>query len=235
MRKTRMTGGVIRVFVYREKTAADVWNTAAKVDLLARRPGAFFANNRERTIRYEQEKRLKNKIWTGLLTAALVFSMFPVSVLAAGEEYGITVNDQPVTSANAADVLGDGTVSYDPETNTLKLSGAKLKKIDNQTGETFTITVAGENAVNLENSEETSLVDSNAPVVLNGEGSLTLSGINQNSYIKCLNSAASSGAAGDSQKVLLPTLFPYGSRICGEQNKTPQLRKEIRDSAVFRV
>ena len=30
MRKTRMTGGVIRVFVYREKTAADVWNTAAK-------------------------------------------------------------------------------------------------------------------------------------------------------------------------------------------------------------
>lgn len=31
MRKTRMTGGVIRVFVYREKTAADVWNTAALI------------------------------------------------------------------------------------------------------------------------------------------------------------------------------------------------------------
>ena len=231
MRKTRMTGGVIRVFVYREKTVAVFFvrfsyrhgssslcisvciDEISTIPAFSLRIFLLYLHRAKKSAFWRsvpalssqitgkglsdmnRKKRLKNKIWTCLLTAALVFSMFPVSVLAAGEEgeeYGVRVNDQPVISDNAADVLGDGTVSYDSETNTLKLNGADdLTKIENQTGETFTITVAGENAVKLANSGETSLVDSDAPVVLNGEGSLTLSGTNRNSYIKCLNAQGS--------------------------------------------
>ncbi|WP_144743347.1 InlB B-repeat-containing protein [Enorma burkinafasonensis] len=41
-------------------------------------------------------------------------------------DYHLAVERVDVTSANAADVLGDGTVSYDPDTQTLTLNGAKV-------------------------------------------------------------------------------------------------------------
>lgn len=41
-------------------------------------------------------------------------------------EYGLSVGGVDVTSENAADVLGDNTVSYDPKTQTLTLNGAKV-------------------------------------------------------------------------------------------------------------
>ncbi len=40
--------------------------------------------------------------------------------------YGLWVNGTQVTNANAADVLGDSTVSYAPDTNVLTLNGANL-------------------------------------------------------------------------------------------------------------
>ena len=42
------------------------------------------------------------------------------------EDYNITVAGIAVTNHNMNDVLGDGTVSYDPETNTLTLDGANI-------------------------------------------------------------------------------------------------------------
>lgn len=42
------------------------------------------------------------------------------------DEYGLWVNGVQVTSDNAADVLNDGTVSYDAATNSLTLDGAEL-------------------------------------------------------------------------------------------------------------
>ena len=41
-------------------------------------------------------------------------------------EYGLTVGGVDVTSANAADVLNDGTVSYDPSSQTLTLKNASI-------------------------------------------------------------------------------------------------------------
>lgn len=43
-------------------------------------------------------------------------------------EYGLFVGGVEVTSANAADVLGDGTVSYDSDAQTLTLDGAKITR-----------------------------------------------------------------------------------------------------------
>jgi len=41
-------------------------------------------------------------------------------------DYGLRVKDVEVNSGNAADILGDGTVSYDAATNTLTLNGANI-------------------------------------------------------------------------------------------------------------
>ena len=44
--------------------------------------------------------------------------------------YNITVCGTAVTSANAADILGDGTISFNPETNTLTLNNANITTSD---------------------------------------------------------------------------------------------------------
>lgn len=44
------------------------------------------------------------------------------------KEYPVYVGDTVVTNKNASDVLGDGTVSYDADTNTLTLNGATIEK-----------------------------------------------------------------------------------------------------------
>ena len=41
-------------------------------------------------------------------------------------EYGLTVGGVEVTSANAENIIGDGTVSFNPSTNTLTLDGATI-------------------------------------------------------------------------------------------------------------
>ena len=49
-------------------------------------------------------------------------------------EYGLSVGGIDVTSENAADVLGDGTVSYDPNTQTLTLKDASIAGTSTGTG-----------------------------------------------------------------------------------------------------
>ena len=49
-----------------------------------------------------------------------------ICALCGAESYGIWVGATVVTSANAADVLGDGTVSFDAATNTLTLNNAAV-------------------------------------------------------------------------------------------------------------
>ena len=72
---------------------------------------------------------MKKRIFSLLLTLALllgtaVFTEIPAS--AAVHNYGIYVGGIQVNEDNAADVLEDGTVSYDPTTNTLTLNNATI-------------------------------------------------------------------------------------------------------------
>ena len=70
----------------------------------------------------------KRKIFSLLLAICMIMTMSPVFAFA--EVPYLSINSGAsvisVTDANAEDVLGDGTVSYDRETNTLTLNNAEL-------------------------------------------------------------------------------------------------------------
>ncbi|PWM71120.1 MAG: hypothetical protein DBX59_09575, partial [Bacillota bacterium] len=103
----------------------------------------------------------------------LLVGLFPTGAMAV--DYGVTVNGIGVTDANAADVLGDGTVSYDSGSNTLSLKGANLNKIENNTGRAMTISTTGDNTITLDTGAYTygvNLIRSNAPLTFDGSDSL---------------------------------------------------------------
>ncbi|MCF2622272.1 InlB B-repeat-containing protein [Collinsella tanakaei] len=93
-------------------------------------------------------------------------------------EYGLSVGGVDVTSENAADVLGDNTVSYDPKTQTLTLNGAKITGTD-QAGlaiETDQTVDVGPITIELvgENSCGSIWARWGSPLTITGEGSLTV-------------------------------------------------------------
>lgn len=73
---------------------------------------------------------MSKKIISAVLVLIIVFTMLPTAIFAADVEYNLWVGDTRVTSANMANVLGDGTVSYTPAVDgtpqTLTLSGANI-------------------------------------------------------------------------------------------------------------
>lgn len=88
--------------------------------------------------------------------AACVLVLFALAPNAFADEYGVSVAGTPVTSENAADVLGDGTVSYDSATHTLTLNGTSLQDagrsdqvISSTITETLNIVLVGENGIYL--------------------------------------------------------------------------------------
>ena len=103
---------------------------------------------------------MKRKIlMLALLTA--VFALLLCVGAGAVDEYDLWVNGVHVTSDNAADVLNDGTVSYDAATNTLTLDGAELSVLhtfDNQyygvilarTDDPLTVNVIGDSKITVE-------------------------------------------------------------------------------------
>ena len=70
---------------------------------------------------------MRKKLLALLLSLVLCVSLLPIGAMAAVNGSGILlvmVGDTQVTDKNASDVLGDGTVSYDSASNTLKLNNA---------------------------------------------------------------------------------------------------------------
>ncbi len=72
---------------------------------------------------------MRKKLLALLLSLVLCVSLLPVGAMAADSEYGVFVGNTQVTSANAADVLGNGKVSYDAGGNTLRLNSAAVDSI----------------------------------------------------------------------------------------------------------
>lgn len=101
-------------------------------------------------------------------------------------EYGLFVGDVDVTSENAADVLGDGSVSYDPKTQTLTLENATIVGTSSFYDHAAIGRVAydGPDSLTIElvgtSSCDSIVVGGNAddlcPLTIAGEGSLTVSG-----------------------------------------------------------
>ena len=78
-------------------------------------------------------KKLKTLICFAVFAVAMLFSVWaitPLTAYAIDQDYNITIADKDgsttvgvdITTENYEDVLGDGTVSYDPTTNTLTLN-----------------------------------------------------------------------------------------------------------------
>lgn len=113
-----------------------------------------------------------------ILALVLCAALLCVGALAAEGEYDLWVDGEQVTEANAADVLGDGTVSYDAESNTLTLNGAELTEyaeggygvIDSYNG--LTIKLVGENTIT---AEYAAAVNCDYDVVFCGDGTLEAS------------------------------------------------------------
>ncbi len=75
-------------------------------------------------------KKMKRIISAAVVLATLC-ALCSVCTLSASavSAYDLWVNDTQVTAQNAADVLGDGTVSYDAATKTLTLNGANITEL----------------------------------------------------------------------------------------------------------
>lgn len=91
---------------------------------------------------------MRKKLLALLLALALCASLLPAGAMAADVEYGVFVGETQVTSGNAADVLGNGKVSYDAGSNTLKLDGAVVGSIIfNAVSEDASVEFTGDNTV----------------------------------------------------------------------------------------
>ena len=99
----------------------------------------------------------------------------------------LLVGSVEVTAANSADVLGDGKVSYDSDTNTLTLNGAAVTAPAGGTDACgihyrkrsceLTICVIGTNTVTAGAAEGVSAgIVADGPLIIGGTGSLTASG-----------------------------------------------------------
>lgn len=104
-------------------------------------------------------------------------------VIKAGEApvpYDLVINDTQVTSRNAADILGDGKVTFDAEAGELKLSGSSaLTMIENRTKD-LKVVVTGENTIE-NNADYVTLIQSFENISFEGDGTLNLKSTGANS------------------------------------------------------
>ena len=108
------------------------------------------------------------------LTLLLALLLTPVGIQA--EDYGITIAGVAVTDANAANVMGDGTVSFDAENNILTLTGATINGEILSSLETLTINLEGENQLTSDDEQNSTLQNEAdmADLLFTGSGSLAI-------------------------------------------------------------
>lgn len=111
---------------------------------------------------------MRKKLLVLLLSLVLCVSLLPIGAMAYVTEYGVFVGNTQVTSDNAADVLGNGNVSYDAGSNTLKLNGAVVGSIIfNEVSTSAFVEFSGNNEVG-------GVIVSRGRLTLRGSGTLNL-------------------------------------------------------------
>ncbi|MBQ9285061.1 MAG: hypothetical protein IJ209_02095 [Bacteroidaceae bacterium] len=94
--------------------------------------------------------------------------------------YNLYVNGIQVNETTAADILGDGKVTFDAEAGELKLSGSNaLTKIESSIND-LKVIVTGENTI-ANNADNAILFDSRANITFEGDGTLNLKSTNKTS------------------------------------------------------
>lgn len=112
-----------------------------------------------------------------LILAVLMIMSISATGVSAEVYYNLYIGEKAVTSTNASDVFGDGTVSFDKDTNTLTLNNADIQGLSMDGTGTgikaenidLTIELKGRNTITVENPESIT----NYGVLITG-GSLTI-------------------------------------------------------------
>ena len=113
------------------------------------------------------------------LAAAFALSLLVTGAVTLADDatdYGIFIGDTEITSVNASDVFGDGTVSFDAATYTLTLNGAELSAddcagISNESAQNLTISVTGDSSIEVTEDDG---IYSDGPLTITGPGVLTI-------------------------------------------------------------
>lgn len=127
-------------------------------------------------------KRVKR--WLSIsVMAVLIFSMGITNVFADSTTYSVWVKGTQVTSDNASNVLNDGTVSYDAESNTLTLKNASLSVASGENASYAIEAPAGVNIELLGNNTISStgitmppVYSNNGAIIIKGAGTLDITG-----------------------------------------------------------
>lgn len=118
------------------------------------------------------------KIGSVILVLALVLMLGIPALANEAEVYPVWVGGVQVTAGNAQDVLGDGTVSYDAESNTLTLNGAEITGgYEQEEGSVAAIYAAGDLNIALIGTNSVTAPDASASSNgIRADGDLSISG-----------------------------------------------------------
>ena len=148
---------------------------------------------------------MKKRIVCLMILVIALVSMSQMAVLAAdlSERANIHVNSIIINEENAADVLGDGSVSYDIENDSLILKDAQLSVI--RTEGDLTIVLQGQNCIA---NTDGMAIDVKGNLTIIGEGSLEAEGVGYGIYSG--NNLSIGGNANVSVKVNSGIVDCYG-------------------------
>ena len=119
---------------------------------------------------------MRKPLFRYLWGLALCLGMMTATALAV--DYDLQISGTQVTDNNADNVLNDGTVAYDPNTNTLTLNNAHLNSASNNIidskMEALTINLIGDNTLTATGTDRCiSATTADSSITLTGEGTLT--------------------------------------------------------------
>lgn len=146
----------------------------------------------------ERAGEMKRNGWvTGLMVCVMLLALLPGAALAA-DNYDLWVNGVQVTSDNAGDVLGNGTVSYNAQTNTLTLNGAAITIPNSSTvhadyqagiyaGGDINVVLTGENTISISGQNIVAGIHANGVMQISGQGSLTINAASTGSEVRALS------------------------------------------------
>ncbi len=124
-------------------------------------------------------KRIMSILLAFVMVLGLIPGMSLTAFAATVYEYALWIGTTQVTIDNAADVLGDGTVSYNPDTYTVILKDADIPYIKSNLNN-LTIELIGNNTVggNPNDRPRIGIVtnDENSSLTIQGDGTLSVAG-----------------------------------------------------------
>lgn len=126
---------------------------------------------------------MRRRILGLFFAAVLCFSLLPMAVHVSADENeyevwvnGNSVNGVQITPTNKDDVLGDGTVSYDPTTNTVTLNNATITRLQSYVNSDLTVVVKGYCYVNINDTGNGIEQIGTGDLTITGDGELIVSG-----------------------------------------------------------